>query len=86
MKISSKKSASYRNMDDLEIVLRFLTMFQRWEKFGKKISTAMDDFMAENRNADIAQYRSLFNKAINSCERIWGEHAFEKPQNGGCRE
>lgn len=86
MKITSKKSASYRNMDDLEIVLRFFTIHQRWERFGKKISVAMDEFMAENRHGDVNHFRELFTRAINNCERIWGTHAFEKPQNGGWRE
>lgn len=86
MKITSKKSTPYRNMDDLEMVLRFLTMFHRWEKFGKKISVGMDDFMADNKDSDVVKYKSLFNRAISACEKIWGECAFEKPHNGGWRE
>jgi Protein of unknown function DUF262 len=83
MKIFNEKSIAYRNMDDLELVLRFLTMKDRWEKFGKKISTAMDLFMAENRNSDVNKYRIQFNSAIDICERIWGEHAFQKPISSG---
>lgn len=86
MKITSNKSAAYRNMDDLEMVLRFFTIRQNWESLGKKISIAMDDFMAENRHPDIEQLRALFTKSLNACEHIWGQHAFEKPQNGGWRD
>ncbi|MBQ4860112.1 DUF262 domain-containing protein [Pseudoalteromonas sp. MMG013] len=86
MKITSKKSASYRNMDDLEMVLRFFTIRSRWENFGKKISVAMDDFMAENRDSSPGELREVFNRSIIGCERLWGNHAFEKPQNSGWRE
>lgn len=86
MKITSEKSVAYRNMDDLEIVLRFLTMKSRWENFSKKISTAMDIFMAENRYSDVNEYRDLFNNALSGCERIWGDNAFQKPIPSGWRE
>ncbi len=86
MKITSTKSVAYRNMDDVEIVLRFFTIHQRWEKLGKKISIAMDEFMAENRHGDVDYFERLFTRAIDGCEKIWGIHAFEKPQNGGWRD
>ncbi|EKO3818309.1 DUF262 domain-containing protein [Vibrio harveyi] len=86
MKITSTKSASYRNMDDLELVLRFFTIQEGWERLGKKISIAMDDFMSKNRNPDVEQLRAMFNRSIFACEQIWGQHAFEKPQNGGWRD
>ena len=39
-------------------------MESRWENFGKKISTAMDIFMAENRYSDVNNYRELFDNAL----------------------
>ncbi|MGY4013127.1 DUF262 domain-containing protein [Aeromonas molluscorum] len=86
MKITSNKSTAYRNMDDVEMVLRFFTIQQDWERLGKKISIAMDDFMAENRHRDTERLRDIFTKSLNACQNIWGQHAFEKPQNGGWRD
>ncbi len=86
LKITSIKSAPYRNMDDLEIVLRFFTIRSRWENFGKKIAVAMDDFMAENQSNDVEDLREIFNFSIQGCQRIWGDYSFQKPLNDGWRE
>lgn len=86
LKITSSKSASYRNMDDLELVLRFFTVHSRWENFGKKISVAMDDFMAANQHREIHDLRKLFQSSIESCQKIWGDFSFQKPLNDGWRE
>lgn len=86
LKITSLKSAPYRNMDDLELVLRFFTIHSRWENFGKKISVAMDDFMAENQSREVGDLRDLFHYSIQGCQRIWGDYAFQKPLNNGWRE
>jgi hypothetical protein len=83
LKITSKRSTPYRNMDDLELVLRFLTMREKWQRFGTKISIGMDIFMADHRDDDVRDFRDAFNYAIEGCERIWGNHAFQKPINNG---
>lgn len=86
LKITSNKSAAYRSMDDLELVLRFFTIHSRWENFGKKISVAMDDFMAENQGKDVNELRELFQYSIESCQKVWGDFAFQKPLNNAWRE
>lgn len=86
LKITSSKSVPYRNMDDLEMVLRFFTIHSKWENFGKKISVAMDDFMAEHQFAEVSKLRNLFNYSIQGCQRIWGDCSFQKPLNNGWRE
>ena len=86
LKITSSKSAQYRNMDDLELILRFFTVHSRWQNFGKKISKAMDEFMAENQFSDVAPLRNLFNRSIEECREIWGEFSFQKPLNYGWRD
>ncbi|MBY6065003.1 DUF262 domain-containing protein [Pseudidiomarina sediminum] len=86
LKITSNKSAAYRSMDDLELVLRFFTIHSRWENFGKKISVAMDDFMAENQDKEVNELRELFQYSIEGCQKIWGDFSFQKPLNNGWRE
>lgn len=86
MKITSEKSASFRNMDDLEIVLRFFTIKERWNNFGRKISVGMDIFMSQNRYQPIDGLRLEFNRAIQGCISLWGNNAFQKPIAGGWRD
>jgi len=86
LKITSHKSAAYRSMDDLELVLRFFTIHSRWENFGKKISVAMDDFMSENQDKEVSELRELFQYSIEGCQKLWGDFSFQKPLNNGWRE
>lgn len=80
MKIFSEKSNSYRNMDDVEHVLRFFTIQNGWDgAIRETLSIEMDKFMLSHRNDDVDEYRFIFNKSINACTRIWGNFAFQKP-------
>lgn len=85
LKISSKKSTAYRNMDDVEHVLRFFTIEKNWRKMGSILSDEMDKFMSSNRNTNPIQFRQLFNSSITRCEQLWGEYAFYKPTNESWR-
>jgi len=73
-------------MDDLELVLRFFTIKEKWTKLGKKISIAMDAFMAENRQGPVNKLKADFDRSINACERIWEKNAFQKPTQAGWRD
>lgn len=86
LKITNEKSSSYRAMDDLEHVLRFFTIKSSWENLKRPLGEEMDLFMAEHRYANTENFRNDFHRAINACERIWGEHAFHKPTEDGWRE
>ncbi|QSI78511.1 DUF262 domain-containing protein [Niveibacterium microcysteis] len=86
LKISGEKSAAYRNMDDVEHVLRFFTLHERWEAMGGSLSEAMDEFMARFRNVSSTEMESLFLHCLESCQRIWGRNAFQKPTSSGWRD
>lgn len=86
MKIESDKSSAYRNMDDLEHVLRFLTIRVEFDSIGGVLGKEMDMFMRNNRDGDISRFRELFNIAIERCEHLWGEKSFQKPSINGWRE
>lgn len=88
MKIRGESSPPYRRMEDVEHVLRFFTMAERWRNIGPQLSLEMDDFMQENRNLShnrCNQLRQQFNRCLDACERIWGDKAFYKPQGSGWR-
>ena len=87
LKITSDKSTAFKNMDDLEHVLRFFTIGAGWQHgLGNTLSVEMDRFMSRNRNADINSLRRLFNNSIAACEAIWGRRAFQKPNGNNWRE
>lgn len=87
LKITSEKSPSFRSMEDLEHVLRFFTIEQRWESIGNVLSEEMDDFMARQRNSAPEGLRRKFLRALDACSQIWGHHAFHKPtESNGWRE
>lgn len=88
MKIKAESSPPYRRMEDVEHVLRFFTMAERWKGIGPQLSREMDDFMRQNRAATAArcaQLRRSFTRSLDACQRIWGDRAFYKPQGMGWR-
>jgi hypothetical protein len=86
LKIANDKSAAFRNMDDIEHVLRFLTLYDRWQATGGSLSEAMDEYMAAHRGEGSAALKNLFLNALGTCEQIWGNHAFHKPTEAGWRD
>ena len=86
LKIANDKSAAFRNMDDIEHVLRFFTLHERWQATGGSLSEAMDDYMAKHRGEASAALRNLFINTLGTCEQIWGDRAFHKPNAAGWRD
>lgn len=86
LKISSNKSVPFQTMDDVEHVLRFLTVFYTWQDPSGKLSDRMDRFMAEHRYSNTDEYKFIFHKAIEGCQSIWGQYAFKKFVSGTWRE
>jgi Protein of unknown function DUF262 len=86
LKITNEKSAAYRKMDDVEHVLRFFTLHERWEGIGGSLSQAMDEYMAQHREEAPPAHKSLFLNTLSTCEQIWGDHAFHKPNTAGWRD
>lgn len=89
LKITSDHSPPYRRMDDVELVLRFLTVAERWEKIGQVPSQEMDSFMQKHRHAApdvIARFEKRFLRSLKACQEIWQDHAFHKPSGQGWRD
>lgn len=83
LKIDNNKSAAYRNMEDAEYVLRFMTLLSNLENFSGRLSRAMDDFMkfySGERREVIQRYKDLFIMSLSRCENFWGEYAFKRPE------
>ena len=89
LKIYDKKSNAYRNMEDLEHILRFFTLYENWTSIGGVLTKEMDKYMSANRNAPdakINELRTIFLDSIEVCDRLWGHIAFNKPIPGAWRE
>ena len=74
-------SKAFQQMLDAELVLRFLTLRQDWEKFSGSFSRSMDQFMLEKAHIGEDEARELvgaFNTAISRVEDLWGDRAFQR--------
>jgi Protein of unknown function DUF262 len=80
---STPDSKIYREMTDVQFVLRFFTIKKYWKNFPGNMDKAMDRFMSRNaKNPDeiIKKQKKDFVDALNFCERIWGDDAFRRPE------
>lgn len=85
LKITSKVSSSFRDMDDAEYILRFLTLSEpgKLERFSGSLVREMDDFMRKNQNLnenEVALLELKFKSTAERCERIWGKFSFRRPE------
>lgn len=89
LKISTLKEKAYKEMFDAEYVLRFFTLRESWENFPGNMNFAMNEFMDRHRQAsdgELNNLRQLFNLTIATCQEIWGENAFHRPDGDAYRK
>ena len=80
-------SNTYKEMIDVQYVLRFFTMRAYWENFQGNMDTAMDTFMKANykmSEKNVELNKKIFLDAIEFCKEIWGIYGFMRP-NGTTR-
>lgn len=84
---SAPTSKIYREMVDVQYVLRYFTVLDYWNSFPGNMDKAMDQYMRDNyKNSKIQveKQREEFLSALTFCETVWGEEGFIKP-NGSKR-
>lgn len=89
LKIEDKRSSAYRHMKDAEFVLRFFALSRTWRNFSGDLLAEMDKFMVDHRrvrDAEVSALRDKYQLAISAAEAIWGERAFQRPENDGWRD
>ena len=79
-----KKSAVYKQMQDVEYVLRFFTVKHFWEDIPcNNMQIAMNLYMrfaTEKVNqAELNQKKNLFIRSLEVCNLIWEEKTFQRP-------
>lgn len=89
LKITTDTSPAYRNMDDIEHVLRYFTLKDNWQNMKGAISKEMDEFMKVNRKCSQDHVDTLkydFERSITYCKNIFGDKVFNKPIKKGWRD
>lgn len=75
-------SKLYKEMLDVEYVLRFFTLREYWNNFPGNMRVAMDNYMEKyyrSANLDIKKLKQIFDDTLEVCEIIWGSSAFQRP-------
>lgn len=79
-----KKSTVYKQMQDVEYVLRFFTVKHFWENFPcNNMQIAMNLYMRfateEINIEELNQKKNLFNRSLEICNLIWEDKTFQRP-------
>jgi hypothetical protein len=84
-------SAIWREMRDVEFVLRYFTFRDSWETFTGGIRRHMDEFMSAKRKANdswLEKAEADFLSTLGAVKGVFGEHAFQRwqPEKGTWRQ
>lgn len=82
IKSDNKQGNVYREMLDVQFVLRFFTIKETWSEFPSNMDYAMDSYMRKFYRSDENTVNILsqeFTRALDACIEIWGEQCFLKP-------
>ncbi|MEO9247470.1 DUF262 domain-containing protein [Citricoccus nitrophenolicus] len=74
-------STLYKQMRDVELVLRYFTFRQDWDVFSGGMSRRLDDFMANNqrlKKSVLLEMEHDFISTLRAVEAAFGEHAFRR--------
>jgi hypothetical protein len=89
LKIKTMRETSYKEMQDVESVLRFLCIGAEWKSFNGDMRRSLDAYAAQNKNLTkpkLAAVKKRFMNSINRCEALWGENAFKRFDTSTFRE
>lgn len=79
---ATAQSKIFREMIDVQYVLRFFTVREYWQKFHGNMDVAMDSYMQNFHKTSKKQVKilqAIFEQALNFCEAVWGDEGFKKP-------
>jgi len=68
-----------RRMIDEELILRFFSLYFELDRYRTPLKRFLNEFMEKFKEAPdqkIQQFRSIFDKAVTTVERLFGERAF----------
>lgn len=74
-------SKNYREMVDVQYVLRFFTVRFFWDSFPGNMDKAMDELMFKFHKSTgdvVDEMKSHFTRSIDFCNAVWGDDAFKR--------
>ncbi|MDF9871001.1 MULTISPECIES: DUF262 domain-containing protein [Streptomyces] len=89
LKIRDEKSSAYNLMADAEFVLRYFMLLDNWRSFSGDYRISMDKYMEKHAHLkprEIEALRDSFERSLDSCQRLWGQYAFKRPEGAGWRD
>ncbi len=89
LKIVRMRETPYKEMQDVEAVLRFLSLSSNWQNFSGKMRHSLDAFAAVSRDISkqkIAVAKKSFETALARCQLLWGDDAFKRYQGTAYRD
>lgn len=84
---SKDKSRIYQEMRDVELVLRFFALKDKWQKYAGGLKKLLDSYMDDNKNMsekDVLKIAKQFEETIDKVESVFGyEGSFRRwlPEN-----
>ena len=81
LKIKTTKETPYKEMQDVEAVLRFLCLSVEWKEFSGDMRRSLDVYAAHNQNLSkikITAAKDRFETALERCATLWGPNAFKR--------
>jgi len=79
---ATPQSKIYREMIDVQYVLRFFTVREYWGDFHGNMDIAMDSYMQDFHRLPkkkVKELETIYENALHFCKIIWGEDGFKKP-------
>lgn len=79
---STRDSKIYKEMIDVQFVLRFYTVKEYWDDFSGNMDQAMDKYMSTHykmTGQEIQEKKDEFLRALAFCQHIWDTDGFTKP-------
>ena len=76
------KSKMYKEMSDIEYVLRFFTLRKTWDSFSGNMKNELDNYMRDQIGTSetvLYEKKEIFKKSMSACELIFGKDAFRRP-------
>jgi hypothetical protein len=79
--VQPERSALYKEMRDVELVLRYFTFRNDWDSFSGGMAKRLDRFMTDNQKASKAQLVQMtaeFEHKLSQVHAAFGTHAFRR--------
>ncbi|QPF72691.1 DUF262 domain-containing protein [Roseateles sp. DAIF2] len=89
LKIQNDQSSAYVQMEDAEYILRFFALSESWKHFSGALRDELDNCMvrhAKDEQPALDSAKARFNRALNACQYIWGDNAFQRYTGTGWRD